>query len=127
MADKQANGLTGRKAKTGHRLRIRADLESKGVSQLFSRSVAERLAPIAARLTREEYVAALDAVSVAYDVQCAEQEAQRRDGREIEEIQRLMRGFAGELRKLEEGLKILSAYSLRMRSRAVSDSSGTLH
>lgn len=47
--------------------------------------------------------------------------------RDVEEIQRLMRGFAGELRKLEEGLRILNAYVTRMRSRADTDGPHTLH
>jgi len=46
---------------------------------------------------------------------------------DVEEIQRLMTGFAGELRKLEEGLRILSAYVTRMRSRSEPDEERTLH
>jgi hypothetical protein len=46
---------------------------------------------------------------------------------DVDEIQRLMKGFAGELRKLEEGLRILSAYVTRMRSRSESDEERTLH
>jgi hypothetical protein len=46
---------------------------------------------------------------------------------DIEEIHRLMKGFAGELRKLEEGLRTLSAYVTRMRSRSESSEEHTLH
>jgi hypothetical protein len=46
---------------------------------------------------------------------------------DIDEIQRLMKGFAGELRKIEEGLRILSAYVTRMRSRSESSEERTLH
>jgi hypothetical protein len=49
------------------------------------------------------------------------------DPGDVEELQRLMRGFAGELRKLEEGLRILSAYVTRMRHRSESGEERTLH
>jgi hypothetical protein len=45
----------------------------------------------------------------------------------VVEIQRLMLGFSDELRKLEEGLRILSAFALRMRTRAGLDADGVLH
>ena len=38
--------------------------------------------------------------------------------RDVEEIRRLMEGFASELQKLEEGLRIVSAYVGRMQSKA---------
>ena len=37
---------------------------------------------------------------------------------DVDELHRLVRDFAGELRKLEEGLQILSAYVARMRHRS---------
>ena len=42
-------------------------------------------------------------------------------------VERLMQGFAGELLKLEEGLRIISAYVLRMHNRASRDGGGILH
>jgi len=47
--------------------------------------------------------------------------------RDIEELDRLMQGFSGELRKLEEGLKTLAAFLERMRKRATSSGSDTIH
>jgi hypothetical protein len=38
-----------------------------------------------------------------------------------------MQGFAGELQKLEEGLRMISAYVLRMRNRATRDGGEALH
>lgn len=107
--------------------RICADLESRGVSPEFSQPVAERLAPTLSRLSPEQYAEVLDGVAVAYGVRSEDRDALSSGAREIEEIQRLMRGFASELRKLEEGLRILSAYAVRMRSQATRDGGGTLH
>jgi hypothetical protein len=53
--------------------------------------------------------------------------ARTRASGELDELQRLMAGFAGELRKLEEALRILDAYLARMRSQAVSSHGQTLH
>lgn len=46
---------------------------------------------------------------------------------ELDELQRLMAGFAGELRKLEEALRILDAYLARMRSQTASSQGQPLH
>jgi hypothetical protein len=107
--------------------RIRADLENKGVAPEFSQSVADRLATIAPDFSSEEYSAILDGVAAAYGVHRRDREAVRDASSDVDEIQRLMLGFAGELRKLEEGLQILSAYVHRMRTRAAREHTGLLH
>ena len=45
-------------------------------------------------------------------------ESARRCWDDAVEIGRLMQGFAGELRKVDEGLRILCAYAERMQRRA---------
>jgi hypothetical protein len=124
MDDKDAGRRAGapRRRDAGRR-RIRVDLESRGVAPEFSQPVADRLAVIVRDLSPAEYVAVLDGVAAAYGVH-------RRDfdvARDVNEIQRLMDGFTGELRKLEEGLQILSAYLQRMRSRAARGHAATFH
>jgi hypothetical protein len=109
------------------RSRIRADLENKGVAPEFSESVADRLAMIAPDFSSEEYSAILDGVAAAYGVHRRDREAALDASSDVDEIQRLMLGFAGELRKLEEGLQILSAYVHRMRSRAARGDTGLVH
>jgi len=106
---------------------IRRDLESLGVSSGFSGPVAERISSLAGDLDAETYSAVLDGVAVAFDAHrgdCQEIEDRARD---LDEIQRLMQGFAGELRKLEEGLRIVSAYVLRMHSKATGERGRLLH
>ena len=43
------------------------------------------------------------------------------------ELQRLMEGFTGELRKLDEGLQMLSTYLVRMGALSSRKDSGSLH
>jgi hypothetical protein len=105
------------------RSRIRADLESKGVAPEFSRPVADRLADIAPDFSSGEYAAVLDGVAAAYGVHQRDLDA----AVDVNEIQHLMDGFTGELRKLEEGLQILSAYVHRMRTRVTRSHTATLH
>ena len=105
------------------RSRIRADLESKGVAPEFSQPVADRLADIAPDFSSGEYEAVLDGVAAAYGVHQRDFDA----AGDVNEIQRLMDGFTGELRKLEEGLQILSAYVHRIQTRATRGNAATLH
>lgn len=107
--------------------RIRADLERHGVAPEFSQPVADRLNRIASDLSPQEYAAVLTGVAAAYGVHRDDADAAGQSSNDVEEIQRLMLGFAGELRKLEEGLRILSAYVTRMRSRADASAPRTLH
>jgi len=118
-----AKGRGGSQARgTGRRRRIRVDLERKGVSPEFSEPVADRLAVIAPDFTSTEYAAVLDGVAAAYGVHREDTEATG----DAAEILRLMEGFSGEMRKIEEGLRVLSAYAQRMQSRA-DKSSEVLH
>lgn len=129
MGDKKNRPESGKAALQGlrRRGRIRADLESRGVSSSYSDPVAERLEEVALDFSSSEYSAALEGVAAAYDVYREDCEALAHSSRDIDEIQRLMQGFAGELRKLEEGLRIVSAYVLRMHSKASRERRGLLH
>ena len=107
--------------------RIQADLESRGVAVEFSQPIAARLGDTRPALSSEQYAAVLDGVAAAYDVYRQDCVSLEDSARDINEIRRLMQGFTGELRKLEEGLRILSAYLFRMRNRTARDKSGTFH
>jgi hypothetical protein len=126
----QKGGQIGRRGSArvvGRRQRIRADLENKGVSPEFSERLAQRLERLRREPGSETYSAALEGAAAAYDACQGDAELLEDRSRDIEEIQRLMQGFAGELRKLEEGLRIISAYVLRMRNRATRDCDGAFH
>jgi hypothetical protein len=126
----QKGGQIGRRGSTrvaGRRQRIRADLESKGVSPVFSERLARRLEGLRSEPGSDAYAAALEGAAAAYDASRGDAELLEDRSSDIEEIQRLMQGFAGELLKLEEGLGIISAYVLRMHNRATRDGGGVLH
>jgi hypothetical protein len=103
-------------------VRIREDLERRGVPADFSGSISTRLVEIAGDLSAAEYEAVLEGVAAAYGVH---RERENRSARaESREIHRLVQDFAVELKKLDEGLRILSAYLVRMRERSRRRSSG---
>ena len=106
---------------------VQSDLEDRGIDSEFSGPVAQRLATIAPCLSAAEYTAILDGVSAAYGAHCeisGPNGAYFRDGNEL---QRMIEGFAGELRKLEEGLQMLSAYLVRTSALLSREGSGSLH
>ncbi len=109
------------------RRRIRADLEERGVARELSLPMAARLAPLLKAVPTRAYGAALDAAAAAVHVARVDDDPGPDRAGDIAEIQRLMLGFTDELRKLEEGLRILSAFVLRMRTRAGLDGDGVLH
>ena len=117
----------GASAPVQERKRIEADLVERGVSVYFSAPVAARLVARFGHRDGEEYDAALEAVAAAYEVHRGDCDALEDSARNIDEIQRLMQGFAGELRKLEEGLRVVSAYVLRMHKKATRDRGELLH
>jgi len=106
---------------------VRSDLEGRGIAPEFSEPVARRLAAIASGLSAAEYAAILDGVSAAYGAHCemsGPNDAHLRDGNEL---RRLIEGFAGEIRKLDEGLQMLSAYLVRTSALLSRQGSGNIH
>lgn len=86
------------------------DLVRLGVEPEFAAVAAERLRARAESLDREAYAALLQGVALAHGVQ--------QDGDDSAgEIQKLVQDFAVELQKIDEGLKLLSTYLLRIRDR----------
>jgi hypothetical protein len=100
-------------------VRIHSDLRERGIAEELRDAFAERLAPISASGSPENYAAALDAVVLAYrnGAPAAPSAPSAPAGpASLNELQRLMTGFTGELRKLEEAMRTLDAYVTRMRS-----------
>lgn len=103
---------------------VRADLERRGVAAAFSGPVAERLVTRVEGLTVAQYAALLDGVAAAYGVH-------RQEGQSAPpapaEMQRLIQDFAVELQKLDEGLRLLSTYLLRIRDRTSGEAPRVVH
>jgi len=97
------------------------------VSPGFSEPLAQRLERLRSEPGSATYSAALEGAAAAYDAYRGDAELLEDRSRDVEEIQRLMQGFAGELLKLEEGLRIISAYVSRMHNRASREGSEVLH
>jgi len=127
MREKPAAGGRAERSTEVDPERVRSDLEDLGIDPDFSRPVAERLVAIAPDLSAPEYAAILDGVTAAYSVhrEFARPVAER--ARSGNELHRLMEGCTGELRKLDEGLQMLSAYLLRMCALSSREGSGNLH
>lgn len=91
-------------------VRILADLGERGIAEELRGAFVERLASVSAVGSPEAYRAALDAVELAYRSGGAAASGSSH------ELEQLLIGFAGELRKLEEAMRTLEAYVTRMRS-----------
>jgi hypothetical protein len=127
MRERFSSGQGARSGRVASRRRIRADLEQRGVDQTLSLQMATRLAPLLKQTSSRTYGAALDAAVAAMGVAREGDSLEPNRAGDVAEIQRLMLGFTDELRKLEEGLRILSAFVLRMRTRAGLEGDGVLH
>jgi hypothetical protein len=95
---------------------LRVDLERRGLPAPLASALSERLETRTAALDAAAYQVVLDATCTAW---AAQRRATPPDA--ALEIQRLVQDFAVELQKLDEGLRLLSTYLLRIRDRARSD------
>jgi len=103
---------------------IRSDLARRGMADPLSEMLARKLEKTLAKLSDEEAAAVLGSVAAAY--------GEPRDDRgvgpdDIADVQRLMQGFREEVQKLDEGLRVLSAYVSRLQKRGTSRAGAALH
>ena len=107
--------------------RLRRDLEARGVDPLFADAVLTRVALASSDAAEPSWEAIVEGVEVAYRVHRNGQESLRRSLRDLSELSRLVEDFGGELKKLDEGLKMLAAYLSRMRKQVCSEGRQILH
>ena len=105
-------------APTRDRARIEADLERLGVGEALRDALGSRLEALAPALSEDAYQAALAGVAAAHDVHRLGEAGRERSARDYEEIQRLLAMFSGEMKKLDEALRVLSNYVQQMRTRS---------
>ena len=130
MARKQDGSgaeLDGVEAGAEVRDRLRRDLEARGVDPLFADAVLTRVALVSSDAVEPTWEAIVEGVEVAYRVHRNGQESLRRSLRDLSELSRLVDDFGGELKKLDEGLKMLAAYLSRMRKQVCSEGRQILH
>lgn len=110
------------------RARIEQDLERLGVADPLRDALTTRLEAIAPSLSEDAYQAALAGVAAAHDVHRIGEEGRQRNVRDYQEIQRLLGIFSGEMKKLDEALRVLSSYVQNMRKRTQSrEPKATVH
>lgn len=118
------SGAPQERAETVSPLRLRRDLEARGLPAELASRTAERLAGLAAGLRGEDYESLLSALAFARGATGA---APARGADELAEVERLAEGLARELRKVDEGLRTLGAFVERLRSRTPAPPDATLH
>jgi hypothetical protein len=106
---------------------IRGELERRGVGDGFARAVSEQLEPFAGELSAEHVEAVIAGVTLAWGVHRRSVESFRRTATDLEEVQRLLSSFTGELHKLDEALEMLAAYAARLRTQTGAVPTRTLH
>jgi hypothetical protein len=106
--------------------RISADLQARGVSSAAADVLAGQMADKLSDAD-ETYDSTLDGVAIGLRAQDTVAEELTRSAGELQEIERLMGCFAGELSKLDEVLEVLAAYLRRMRTTAPATGSRILH
>lgn len=107
--------------------RLRSDLERLGLASTRVKTVSQQLEPMLASLSSEQYGAVLAGVAAC---------TTPRDGTgasadppfDVSDVERLMQGVREEVQKLDEGLRMLSAYVSGLRKHSSQrQSNDTLH
>ena len=100
--------------------RLSADLQSRGLSVAAADMLVSRVLTDLEGRSGSGLEATLDGVALGFLAQAGV-------AGELQEIERLMGSFAGELSKLDEVLEVLAAYLRRMRTTADASGSRILH
>jgi len=95
---------------------LRSELEQLGLARAEAAPLAEQLLDLAQARPEREFQALLEGVALG-----------RRVSR-TPELQRILEDFASEMKKLDEGLRLLTAYLVRLRDHAAPDAAArTVH
>jgi hypothetical protein len=107
--------------------RIRAELQRHGVSPDLAGLLALRLEQLVGALGAESCEAVFAAALAATGGTKSGADPSAPSALDLDEMQRLMTAFAGELQKLDEALRALSAYLTRLRDQATPVLPAALH
>ena len=106
---------------------IAAELSRRGVPAPSCDVLASALVLRMASLPKEGREGLLDGVAMAFEFQEGTQLHLLRRLREVEEVEKMMGAFSGELSKLDEVLEVLATYVQRMRGSGSSAEDRRLH
>lgn len=107
--------------------RLSAELQDRGLPAAAADMLVARLQPELDGRAPAELQATLDGVALGFRAQSSLETDLARSAGELQEIERLMGSFAGELTKLDEVLEVLAAYLRRMRTTVPASGSQILH
>jgi hypothetical protein len=99
---------------------LRDELERLGLAPDAADELSERLAGLARALSEREFRALLDGVALG-------RRAAHLPAPKAPELHRILEDFASELKKLDEGLRLLTAFLSRLRDHTAVEASKTLH
>jgi hypothetical protein len=97
---------------------LRGELERLGLAPAEAGPLAERLSRLSRDLPEREYRALLEGVAIGQRVARAPARSP--------ELSRMLEDFASELQKLDEGLRLLTAFLSRLREQTL-EPARTLH
>jgi len=109
------------------RERVSRDLQMRALSAAAADALAERVACEVEGQNPHDYERTLDGVALGFRVQGGLADDLSQNSADLQEIERLMTSFAGELNKLDEVLEVLAAYLRRMRTVSPARRSTILH
>jgi len=124
IASQETAQRSGREARLE---KISVDLQARGVAADAAAALAELVEASVEAQDPAAYAATLDHVALGFRARGLARQDPGQTATELQEIERLMASFAGELSKLDEVLEVLAAYLRRMRSVLPANSSTILH
>lgn len=128
--DAELNPTTGGAADGASRcqgISIREELKRRGVPPEFFEPILRSLVEPLSRMNSAAREGLLVGVAISYSVHKETHDGLQDSVRNLHEIERLLDSFGGELKKLDEAVKILGAFLDRMRSHTNRDSDRILH
>jgi len=104
---------------------VRRALEKRGVSSTLAARLADALVPILKNLSAEEAEALIDGAELTSRI--TGKVAFEKPVAAIAGLENLFSDFATEIRKLDEGLRMLTSYAIQIRKEVDGQESETLH
>lgn len=127
MSERSSGDGRNRTGEAVGREALRRELEQNGVATELAERLAFDLETLSGSLTPEARLAAVKGVALASAAHRERADAFRRSQEELVEIERLMSAFASELKKVDEAVKILSAFVGRVREQTAPDPDRRVH